>query len=228
MNGARAAGRARLGLTPVQRKVLRVVEDFGCRRGYSPTIREIGEATGHASVSAVSHHVRALERKGYLSRVPGQPRTVVVLPVGGPAVAETDEAGAPAIPVPRESAIVPLWGRVAAGDGVLAPGQVEDWFCLPGQLVGEGAHFILKVTGDSMIGAAIADGDWVVVREQPDAENGDIVAAEIDGIEVEGTVKTLKRVDGHVWLLPHNPAYKPIPGDKAKIRGKVVAVLRRV
>jgi repressor LexA len=119
-------------------------------------------------------------------------------------------------------------GRIAAGGPILAEEGVEDEFPLPRQLVGDGTLFMLRVVGDSMIDAAIADGDWVVVRQQPDAENGDIVAATIDGVEVEGTVKTLKRSDGHVWLMPHNPAYAPILGDEATIVGKVVAVLRRV
>jgi repressor LexA len=123
---------------------------------------------------------------------------------------------------------VPLIGRIAAGGPILAEGALEDNYPLPRQLVGEGTLFMLKVVGDSMIGAAIADGDWVVVRQQADAESGDIVAATIDGMEVEGTVKTLKKADGHVWLMPHNPAYTPILGDEATIVGKVVAVLRRV
>jgi repressor LexA len=123
---------------------------------------------------------------------------------------------------------VPLVGRIAAGSPILADQSVEDVFPLPKQLVGEGDHIMLQVAGDSMINAAIADGDLVVVRRGTDAENGDIVAATIDGAEVEGTVKTFKRVDGHVWLLPHNPRYEPIPGDDAVIVGKVVAVLRRV
>jgi repressor LexA len=139
------------------------------------------------------------------------------------------EAGeAPVALAPQEAASVPLVGRIAAGNPILASQAPEDIFSLPRQLVGEGTLFMLKVAGDSMIGAAIADGDWVVVRQQPDAENGDIVAATVDGIEVEGTVKTLKRSDGHVWLMPHNPAYPPILGDQATIVGKVVAVLRRV
>ena len=119
-------------------------------------------------------------------------------------------------------------GQIAAGSPIRAEESIEDTFPLPKQLVGEGTLFMLKVAGDSMINAAIADGDWVVVRQQPDAENGDIVAATIDGIEVEGTVKTLKRSGGHVWLMPHNPLYQPILGDTATIVGKVVAVLRRV
>ena len=120
---------------------------------------------------------------------------------------------------------VPLVGRIAAGGPVLAEQAVEDVFPLPRELVGEGTVFMLKVAGDSMVEAAICDGDWVVVRQQPTAENGEIVAAMIDG---EATVKTYKRRDGHVWLLPHNPAYEPIPGDDATVLGRVVTVLRRV
>jgi repressor LexA len=120
---------------------------------------------------------------------------------------------------------VPLVGRIAAGGPILAEEAVEDVFALPKQLVGEGTHFLLNVTGDSMIEAAIADGDWVVVRQQPVAENGDVVAAMIDG---EATVKTFKRRDDEVWLMPHNPAYEPIPGDNATILGRVVAVLRKM
>ena len=122
-------------------------------------------------------------------------------------------------------AYVPLVGRIAAGGPILAEEAVEDVFTLPKQLVGEGTHFLLKVTGDSMIEAAIADGDWVVVRQQPVAEQGDIVAAMIDG---EATVKTFKRKDGHIWLMPQNSAYEPIPGDEASVLGRVVAVLRKM
>jgi repressor LexA len=125
----------------------------------------------------------------------------------------------------QEAAYVPLVGRIAAGGPILAEEAIEDIFPLPRQLVGGGTLFLLKVVGDSMINAAIADGDWVVVRQQEDAENGDIVAAMIDG---EATVKTLKRSDGHVWLMPHNPAYTPILGDEATILGRVVTVLRRL
>ena len=123
---------------------------------------------------------------------------------------------------------MPLVGRIAAGGPILADQSTEDIIPLPRQLVGEGEFIMLQVVGDSMINAAIADGDWVVVRPESDVENGDIVAATIDGVEVEGTVKTFKRSDGHVWLMPHNPAYAPILGDDAVIVGKVVAVLRRV
>jgi repressor LexA len=120
---------------------------------------------------------------------------------------------------------VPVVGRIAAGGPVLAEQAVEDVFPLPKEFVGEGSLFLLRVAGDSMVEAAIMDGDWVVIRQQPTAENGDIVAAMIDG---EATVKTFKRRDGRIWLLPHNPAYEPIPGDEATVLGRVVAVLRRL
>ena len=218
-------------LTAVQYNVLQIVDDLTQRRGYSPTLREIGTEAGLASPSSVSHHLGTLQRKGYLSRGAGRPRTVVRPPgpvpdAGG---AEGDAAAPPVFPCPDGAVFVPLVGRIAAGIPILpGPDVADESFPLPRQLVGEGTLFMLKVSGDSMINAAIADGDLVVVREQPEAQNGDIVAAEIDGVEVEGTVKTYKRADGHVWLMPHNPAYAPILGDDAVIRGKVVAVLRRV
>ena len=124
-----------------------------------------------------------------------------------------------------EASYVPVLGRIAAGVPITAEEVVEDVFPLPKQIVGEGSLFLLRVVGDSMIDAAICDGDWVVVRQQPTAENGDIVAAMLDN---EATVKTFKRRDGHVWLMPHNEAFSPIDGDHATILGKVTAVLRRV
>ncbi|PXY24983.1 repressor LexA [Prauserella sp. PE36] len=205
-------------LTPRQQKVLEVIRDWVDRFGYPPSVREIGEAVGLTSTSSVSHQLRALQRKGYLRRDANRPRAVGVLS------AESDRAAALAEQLPKP-AFVPLVGRIAAGGPVLAEEAIEDVFPLPKDIVGEGDVFLLSVTGDSMIDAAITDGDWVVVRQQPNAENGDIVAAMIEG---EATVKTFKRKDGHVWLMPHNEAYEPIPGDDATILGKVVAVLRRL
>jgi repressor LexA len=215
------------GLTPRQRKVLEVIRDSVERRGYPPTVREIGEAVGLTSTSSVSHQLATLQKKGFLRRDPSRPRAVDVrLPGEMPGVIaerENDEAAERAArPTP---AYVPVIGRIAAGGPVLAEQAVEDVFPLPRELVGSGTLFMLKVVGDSMVDAAIADGDWVVVRQQPNAENGDIVAAMIDG---EATVKTYKRRDGHVWLLPHNEAYAPIPGDDAVVLGRVVTVLRKV
>jgi repressor LexA len=211
------------GLTPRQRRVLEVIREWVERFGYPPSVREIGEAVGLTSTSSVAHQLRALERKGYLRRDPNRPRAVGVRPADdAPEAPEEASEGQPGRPRP---VFVPVVGRIAAGGPVLAEQLIEDVFPLPKEIVGEGALFLLRVTGDSMVEAAITDGDWVVVRQQPSAENGDIVAAMIDG---EATVKTFKRRDGHVWLLPHNPAYEPIPGDEATVLGRVVAVLRRL
>jgi repressor LexA len=218
------------GLTPRQRRVLEVIRDSVVRRGYPPSMREIGEAVGLTSTSSVAHQLATLERKGFLRRDPNRPRAVDVRLPGEAADAieaheSDDSTGLTERDTRPQPAYVPLVGRIAAGGPVLAEQAVEDVFALPRQLVGEGNLFLLKVTGESMIDAAITDGDWVVVRQQPVADNGDIVAAMIDG---EATVKTFRRRDGHVWLMPHNPAFEPIPGDDASILGKVVAVLRKV
>src|SRR5215469_14197597 len=214
-------------LTWRQRKVLQVIRDSVQRRGYPPSMREIGEAVGLTSTSSVSYQLSTLQSKGYLRRDAGRPRTVEVRLPGHPAVRPEPDIDdeAPMDIASQEAAYVPLVGRIAAGGPILAEESIEDIFPLPRQIVGEGNLFLLKVVGDSMINAAIADGDWVVVRQQPVAENGDIVAAMLEG---EATVKTFKRSAEHVWLMPHNPAYTPIPGDDAEILGKVVAVLRRV
>jgi repressor LexA len=214
-------------LTWRQRKVLQVIRESVQRRGYPPSMREIGEAVGLTSTSSVSYQLSTLQSKGYLRRDAGRPRTVEVRLPGHAAVRPdgeaTDDAGMDI--TSQETAYVPVVGRIAAGGPVLAEEAIEDIFPLPKQIVGDGTLFLLKVVGDSMINAAIADGDWVVVRQQPVAENGEIVAAMIDG---EATVKTFKRSGGHVWLMPHNPVYTPIPGDEATILGRVVAVLQRV
>jgi repressor LexA len=210
-----------------QREVLEVIRTWVERFGYPPSVREIGEAVGLTSTSSVAYQLRALEQKGYLRRDPNRPRAIGVLPpdvdpATASATAEDDVEVAVNTPA---AAYVPVLGRIAAGGPILAEQAVEDVFPLPKELVGEGSLFLLRVAGDSMVDAAIRDEDWVVVRQQPTADNGEIVAAMIDG---EATVKTFKRKDGHVWLMPHNDAYEPIPGDDATILGKVVAVLRRL
>jgi repressor LexA len=217
-------------LTTRQRKIIRVIEDSARRDGYPPTLREIAEATGLASTSSVAYQLSTLEKKGYLSRGSGRPRTAVVYPLTGPALEAQAGQARGALERPG-IANVPLVGRIAAGGPILAHELVEDIIPLPRQLVGEGDLIMLRVVGDSMINAAIADGDWVVVRRESDVENGDIVAAMIESdasADREATVKTFKKSAGHVWLIPHNPAYTPILGDEATILGKVVAVLRRV
>src|SRR5436309_410017 len=204
-------------LTWRQRKVLQVIRESVAQRGYPPSMREIGEAVGLTSTSSVSHQLSTLQRKGYLRRDANRPRAVEVTLPGDDPTGEGDARPTPAY--------VPVVGRIAAGGPILAEQVVEDVFPLPRQLVGDGQLFLLQVKGESMIDAAIADGDWVVVRQQPSADNGDIVAAMLDG---EATVKTFSRKDGHVWLLPHNDNYAPIAGDHATILGRVTAVLRRI
>ncbi|WP_112236700.1 transcriptional repressor LexA [Kribbella monticola] len=224
------------GLTPRQRRVLDVIRDSVDSRGYPPSMREIGERVGLTSSSSVSHQLRVLEQKGLLRRDPNRPRAIEVRYPGEVADAAArrgsvgsvrqtayDETGAgDAHP---DAAYVPVLGRIAAGGPILAEQEVEEIFPLPRAMVGEGTLFMLRVKGESMIEAAICDGDWVVVRQQPNAENGDIVAAMIDG---EATVKTFKKTKSEILLLPHNPAFSPIDGKDATILGKVVTVLRRV
>jgi repressor LexA len=217
-------------LTPRQRTILDVIRASVTSRGYPPSIREIGDAVGLTSTSSVAHQLRTLEKKGYLRRDPNRPRAVDVRSADDVRIADeasrapvvTDVAGSDALPEPT---YVPVLGRIAAGGPILAEEAVEDVFPLPRELVGEGALFLLKVVGESMVDAAICDGDWVVIRQQNVADNGDIVAAMIDG---EATVKTFKRTGGQVWLMPHNPAFDPIPGNDAAVLGKVVTVIRKL
>jgi repressor LexA len=211
-------------LTERQRTILDMIRSSVTTRGYPPSIREIGDAVGLTSTSSVAHQLRTLERKGFLRRDPNRPRAVDVRSAEDMARAEvtTDVAGSDALPEPT---YVPVLGRIAAGGPILAEEAIEDVFPLPRELVGEGSLFLLKVVGESMIDAAICDGDWVVVRQQNVADNGDIVAAMIDG---EATVKTFKRTRDQVWLMPHNPVFDPIPGNDAAILGKVVTVIRKI
>jgi repressor LexA len=203
-------------LTMRQHKILQVIRDSVERRGYPPSVREIGQAAGLKSPSSVAHQLKVLEKRGLLRRDPNRPRAVDIRPREDVMEESVHE------PTPT---YVPVVGRIAAGGPILAEQAIEDVFPLPKDLVGEGTLFLLRVVGDSMIDAAITDGDWVVIRQQPVADNGDIVAAMIDG---EATVKTFRRKDGHVLLMPHNPAYEPIPGDDAVILGRVVTVLRKL
>ena len=206
------------GLTPRQRRVLEVIRDSVERRGYPPSMREIGEAVGLTSTSSVAHQLASLQRKGFLRRDANRPRAVeVTIPTAHASTGEGDARPAPTY--------VPVVGRIAAGGPILAEEVVEDVFPLPRQLVGDGQLFLLQVKGDSMVDAAITEGDWVVVRQQPNADNGDIVAAMLDN---EATVKTFRRKDGHIWLMPANADYSPINGDDAVILGRVTAVLRRL
>ncbi|MFB9957219.1 transcriptional repressor LexA [Agromyces bracchium] len=224
MDQARGAGgrsRRRKTLSAKQLAILEVIRGSVADRGYPPSMREIGDAVGLSSLSSVTHQLNQLELAGYLRRDPNRPRALeILIDVPG---SERSPAAEPA-PV-GDAAMVPLVGRIAAGVPITAEQQIEEVFPLPRQLVGKGELFILKVVGDSMIDAAICDGDWVVVRSQKTAENGEIVAAMLDG---EATVKVFRQRDGHTWLLPRNSAFEPILGDESEVLGKVVAVLRTV
>jgi len=204
------------GLSERQQEILQFL--WGHLSPFSPSYREIGDAVGLTGPSAVSYQIKELEDKGWVRRHPRRPRALEVRgPDGRPLAGSA--------PPRSDYRRLPMLGLVPAGKPNEALQVNDDSWQLPAELVGNGELFLLRVHGDSMINAAIVDGDWVAVRSQADAENGETVVAMIDG---EATVKTLRRTDGHVFLMPQNPAYAPIPAENAKIRGKVVAVLRRV
>jgi repressor LexA len=204
-------------LTPRQRQVLEFIDSEVRDRGYPPSVREIGEAVGLSSSSTVHAHLAALEDKGFLRRDPTKPRAIEVC----------FEPGSGAIAERRPARYVPLVGDVAAGTGVLAAQHIEETLPLPDDFTGDGQLFMLRVRGDSMIDAGILDGDYVVVRQQPDADPGDTVVAGIPG--EEGTVKTFLRRRGKVVLRPENPRMEEMVFDPADvvIYGKVVSLLRR-
>jgi repressor LexA len=203
-------------LTERQRRILEMIQDTVAVHGYPPSIREIGEAVGLTSPSSVHSQLEALQRKGFLRRDPTKPRTIALHPEGTPSVPK---------PLP---AYVPLVGRIAAGVPITADEQVEELVPLPRDLVGQGELFMLRVSGDSMIDAGVFDGDYVVVRSQPEAQEGEMVAAMLQGPEPEATVKYFSRKGGRVRLLPANAAYEPIEGDEVTILGLVVTVFRRL
>jgi repressor LexA len=224
------------GLTARQRMMLDAIRESVQKKGYPPSVRELGELVGLASPSSVAHQLRQLEKRGFIRRDAKLGRAIDIRMPDVPGLggsldddAVIEDAAAAGAGSPRPT-YVPLVGRIAAGGPILADQAVEDVFALPRQLVGDPEEsgrplYLLQVNGESMIDAAICDGDWVVVRQTPTASNGEIVAAMIDG---EATVKTFKRKDGHVWLMPHNAEFEPINGDDAQILGKVVAVLRKL
>ncbi len=222
------------GLDRRARAVYEAVREAVATHGYPPSLREIGEQVGLTSPSSVKHQLDKLERLGLVRRDPKRPRAMEVVGAGS-GMNPPSHTGRP-VPseLPRLAGIedgdavaVPLVGRIAAGTPILAEQDVTDVMALPRRLTGEGELFMLEVHGDSMIEAAICDGDWVVVRSQPDAANGEIVAAMVEDVDgASATVKVLSRRDGHQWLLPRNSSYAPIDGDHATIMGKVVTVLR--
>lgn len=220
----RLVGPAERELTPVQRAILDFVLDYTRRSRYPPSYLEIGDAVNLKTSSAVSYQVGVLEIMGYLSRQPGRPRSIVVTALYRP-----DTSAASAGDHDDDVACVPLVGRIAAGGPILAFEDIEENLTLPRALVGHGDLIALRVRGDSMIGAGINHGDVVVIRKQCRVEIGENAAAmikdEVTG-DFEATVKEYRAYDGHTWLMPHNPAYPPIPGDNAIVIGKVTAVLR--
>lgn len=198
------------GLTRKQQQVLNFIKSSIQRRGYPPSVREIGEALGIKSTSTVHAYLSRLERKGYIRRDPSKPRAIGVV----------DEP-----PTGPRAAVVPLVGRVTAGQPILALQNIEDVFPVPAHLVPDGEAFALRVRGDSMVGAGILDGDYVIVRRQSVAENGDIVVALLDD---EATVKRFYRERDRIRLQPENPKHQPIYARHVRILGKVVALLRRL
>jgi repressor LexA len=201
-------------LTARQITILNFIKTATESQGYAPSMREIGEAAGLNSPASVSYQLDILQKKGLIRRDAERGRAMeVILPES-----MTGE-GAHA----DKTRFIPLVGSIAAGVPITADQQVEETFPLPESLVGKGDLFMLKVKGESMIDAAICDVDYVVIRQQKDASNGDIVAAMIDG---EATVKTFSRKGGHIWLLPANDNFAPIDGDHCEVLGIVTAVLR--
>jgi repressor LexA len=203
-------------LPPRQQQILVVIRDWVVRYGYAPSTREIGDAVGLRSPSSVSKHVASLEEKGFLRRGRAMCRPIDVRVF----LQEPQARGAA-----DDSVSVPVVGDIAAGAPIVAEEHVDDFLRLPRELAGRGTVFALRVRGDSMIDAAICDGDTVVVRQQSEAHSGQIVAAMIDG---EATVKVFRRRNGHVYLEPRNPAYDVIDGDESVVLGVIVSVLRSV
>ena len=210
------------GLTERQRQTLQYISEAVAERGYPPSVREIGEALGLASSSTVHSHLQALQRKGYLRIDPTKPRALEIL-------FDPDTE----LPIDRRpSRSVPLLGRIAAGQPIMAEENVDEVYPMPEDLVGDGNVFMLEVHGDSMIDAGIFDGDFVIVRQQPTAHSGEIVAAMIPSEftdSAEATVKTIRHKGSAVMLEPANPRLQPFeapPGTE--IIGKVVAVFRKL
>lgn len=229
-------------LTPRQRRILEVIQDAVLLRGYPPSIREIGDAAGLQSTSSVAYQLKQLEEKGFVRRDPNKPRAVDVRTLSSEEETKADaktedapaaEASVTELPITPPNAAkpnyIPVLGSIAAGSPTVAEENVEDYFAMPEEIVGDGELFMLKVSGDSMIDAGILPDDWIIVRSQPVAEEGEFVAALVeDEADSGATVKEFHRDSSGVWLLPHNPNYSPIRGDEATIMGKVVSVMRKL
>lgn len=211
-------------LSDRQRRILQVIQDAVVLRGYPPSIREIGDATGLQSTSSVAYQLKELEKKGFLRRDPNKPRAVDLRHLQETTSPKPKKKAQEAAPEDASTArYVPVVGQIAAGAPILAEENVDTYYPLPAELLGDGDVFMLSVVGESMKDAGILDGDWVVIRSQPVAEEGEFVAALIDG---EATVKEFHKDSSGVWLLPHNEAFAPIKGDEAEIMGRVISVFR--
>lgn len=209
-------------LTKRQQQILEVVQDHIARLGYPPTVREIGDAVGLTSSSTVHAHLQALENRGVLRRDPTKPRALDLVD----RAAATPRPSLVGLPGPDDVRLLPVLGRIAAGAPLLAEQHVEEEIAVPGLLTVAGECFLLRIRGESMIRAGILDGDYVVVRRQEDCQDGEIVAALLDGSEA--TVKRLHRVDGRIRLSPENDALQPFFPDDVAVMGKVVGVFRRL
>jgi repressor LexA len=209
-------------LTPRQQAVLDAIQQLRAAKDLPPTLREIAEAVGLKSVASAKYQIDQLKAMGYLEQRDNISRGIS-LNAQGSAAAEPTETASNVVTGNFKS--YPLVGKIAAGVPLLAAENIDDHITLPESLVGKGDIFLLKVQGESMIDAAIMDGDIIAVRQQATADNNDIVAALVDD---SATVKVFKQADGHTWLLPRNSAFAPILGDHAQIMGKVTAVLRSI
>jgi repressor LexA len=204
--------------------VLQTIIDTVANQGFPPAMRDLLNASGLSSVSSIAHQLSALEKLGYIKRGSNKARGMEVLRnVDGSTFESNNSTSASST---DSTVSIPLLGQIAAGTGLIAEQNIENTMSLPREMTGYGDLFMLQVRGDSMIDAGIFDGDFVVVRQQPNANNGEIVAALIN--DEEATVKTFKKRDGQVWLMPHNPDFEPIDGNDARIMGIVVTVMRKL
>jgi repressor LexA len=202
--------------TERQARILEAIRQFTEERGYPPSVREIGEIVGLSSSSTVQSHLRSLEKRGLIRRDPTKPRALIAKPA----------AGTPAIPATTpDFGVLPIVGKVAAGTPITATENLEGEFVVPAEFARIDGSFVLRVQGDSMIDAAILDGDLIVVAPQPDARNGEIVVAMVDG---EATVKRFFRERGRVRLQPEHPTMEPIYADDVTVVGRVGAVYRKL
>ena len=205
--------------------VLQTIIDTVAEQGFPPAMRDLLNASGLSSVSSIAHQLSALERMGYIKRGSNKARGMEILRNVDGSTFENN-SNSTSISNSDDSVSIPLLGQIAAGTGLIAEQNIENTMSLPREMTGFGDLFMLQVRGDSMIDAGIFDGDFVVVRQQATANNGEIVAALIN--DEDATVKTFKKRDGQVWLMPHNPDFEPIDGNDARIMGIVVTVMRKL